>query len=126
MGIVRNYIGRISPVVECLGDTLRENYQYYQNNVDRSLLNSLKEDFHNMLSKSTPWIPASVAEYIVQQYIHENSDAEELIVDCVDKSIDTGENYTRLEYLYMFCCIFPKVDEAAANSLFTNYFKGAV
>ena len=98
MGIVRNYIGRISPVVECLGDTLRENYKYYQNNVDRSLLNFLKEDFHNMPSKSTPWIPASVAEYIVQQYIHENSDAEELIVDCVDKSIDTGENYTRLEY----------------------------
>lgn len=29
MGIVRNYIGRISPVVECLGDTLRENYKYY-------------------------------------------------------------------------------------------------
>ena len=123
MGIVRNLVNRISPTVKQLGDSLREDYRYYQDNIDRQLLKDLKYDFHNMPYKRTPWVPASLAEYIVDRYIKEKQDAEELIVYCVDKSIDTCENYTRLEYLYMFCCIFPKVDEAAANSLFTNYFR---
>ena len=72
MGIVRNLANRISPAVKQLGDSLSEDYRYYQDNIDRQLLKDLKYDFHNMPYKRTPWVPASLAEYIVDRYIKKN------------------------------------------------------
>jgi hypothetical protein len=110
----------VRPTVIYYGTLLRKNYENYQRNINMSILNRLKTAFLNMPPQSTPWIPASLAEYIIHAYFKEDRDAENLIVICVDKSIgnDDNDEYTRIEYFHMFCCIFPKIDEAATHSLF--------